>query len=329
MRTTLAGGSFLGIVGLAWVQQTMHLPVLWHMGLLMGLVLCLFGLSEGLAGKPLWALFMAGLGQGLATFAAGRGIPLWIVPTTILASILAWVARPRRSAGLVPSDAGAMIVIFVIISLALSLNLKTYLQTQALSHISLSLLVFVYLMTPPIEIVSMLFVLYHARDLSAFVRRAYGAQRQWARLIVIGLVTGMGVIMLTSLVTAAEHKLLHVAIQSNNPFIFNHHLVGVWIDSAILASAVVILAPIAEEAVFRGVLFGTLQRFWPPLMASIVAAVIFGAAHLNLALFLPLAIAGFVFNTLYQRSRSLIPSTVAHATLNGLSVAIAWWSSLK
>jgi len=34
-------------------------------------------------------------------------------------------------------------------------------------------------------------------------------------------------------------------------------------------------------------------------------------------------LAGFLLNVLYHGSRSLIPSTVAHATLNAVSVASA------
>ena len=83
------------------------------------------------------------------------------------------------------------------------------------------------------------------------------------------------------------------------------------------------LAPLVEELVFRGLLYGWLAGRWGPGIAVIGSSLAFAAAHVELAhviLVLPL---GLVFGWLRWRSGSLWPSLVAHMANNGLAVAAA------
>ena len=81
------------------------------------------------------------------------------------------------------------------------------------------------------------------------------------------------------------------------------------------------LAPLAEELVFRGLLYGWLAGRWGTGVAVIVSSIAFAAAHVELAhvvLVLPL---GLVFGLLRWRTGSLWPSLAAHMANNGLAVA--------
>lgn len=83
------------------------------------------------------------------------------------------------------------------------------------------------------------------------------------------------------------------------------------------------LAPLVEELVFRGLLYGWLAGRWGPGIAVIGSSLAFAAAHVELAhviLVLPL---GLVFGWLRWRSGSLWPSIVAHMFNNGLAVVAA------
>jgi uncharacterized protein len=83
------------------------------------------------------------------------------------------------------------------------------------------------------------------------------------------------------------------------------------------------LAPLVEELVFRGLLYGWLAGRWGPGIAVIGSSLAFAAAHVELAhviLVLPL---GLVFGWLRWRSGSLWPSLVAHMANNGLAVVAA------
>jgi uncharacterized protein len=106
---------------------------------------------------------------------------------------------------------------------------------------------------------------------------------------------------------------------------------GVLLPSVVLLGG---LAPLAEELVFRGLLYGWIEGFWtwaarrsvslPGHWASIVAwlasSFLFAAAHYepaHIILVLPL---GLLFGWLRRHTRSLLPSLVAHIVNNSFAV---------
>ena len=84
-----------------------------------------------------------------------------------------------------------------------------------------------------------------------------------------------------------------------------------------------LLAPLAEELVFRGMLYGWLAGRWSNLVAFILSSLAFAAAHaepLHILLVLPL---GFWFGWLRWRTGSLVPTIVAHVINNTIAVSAA------
>jgi uncharacterized protein len=79
---------------------------------------------------------------------------------------------------------------------------------------------------------------------------------------------------------------------------------------------VCVIAPISEETIFRGFIYGWLHRWGPAVLAVPLSAVIFSALHQQLVLFLPLFFVGLVLSLLYQGSRSVIPGVLTHALFN-------------
>ena len=83
------------------------------------------------------------------------------------------------------------------------------------------------------------------------------------------------------------------------------------------------LAPLVEELVFRGLLYGWVAGRWGTVAAWIVSSLAFAAAHVepaHIILVLPLAV---WFGWLRRRTDSLLPSLVAHMVNNGFAVAAA------
>jgi len=83
------------------------------------------------------------------------------------------------------------------------------------------------------------------------------------------------------------------------------------------------LAPLVEEAVFRGLLYGWVSGRWGTIAGWIVSSLAFAAAHVEPAhviLVLPL---GLWFGWLRRRTDSLWPSLVAHMVNNSLAVVAA------
>lgn len=85
----------------------------------------------------------------------------------------------------------------------------------------------------------------------------------------------------------------------------------------VLALIVVcVMAPLAEETIFRGFIFGWLNKVLPVGFAIVISGAIFGAAHLVLLLFIPLWAVGIVLAIVYRSSNSLWPGAVVHSLFN-------------
>ncbi len=92
---------------------------------------------------------------------------------------------------------------------------------------------------------------------------------------------------------------------------------------------VAVTAPIVEEIVFRGYLFGALTRWRGPWLAAVISGVMFGAAHVVASpavALVPLAVLGFMLCLVFWFTGSLLPCIGVHAANNALvlSLAASW-----
>ncbi|MGB0767653.1 MAG: lysostaphin resistance A-like protein [Phycisphaeraceae bacterium] len=96
-----------------------------------------------------------------------------------------------------------------------------------------------------------------------------------------------------------------------------------------LVLTAVVLAPLIEELVFRGLLQTSLVRLmrgrrWPALLlAAGFFAVIHWAVLVSWHGIVPLFVLGLVFGYLYERTGSLAPPILAHALFNAMNIAQA------
>lgn len=91
----------------------------------------------------------------------------------------------------------------------------------------------------------------------------------------------------------------------------------------LVATSAVVVAPLAEEFFFRGVLQGWLSRVAPPAAVP-VAATAFGLAHLDHGLgWIPLVLFGLAAGYLVVRTGSLLASITLHAGFNAIGLAVA------
>ncbi|HXH81449.1 MAG TPA: CPBP family intramembrane glutamic endopeptidase, partial [Candidatus Tectomicrobia bacterium] len=99
-------------------------------------------------------------------------------------------------------------------------------------------------------------------------------------------------------------------------------------SSTIAASLVsgVVVAPVFEEIVFRGLLYGSLRRLGGPsptmrawLPAGLASALVFALAHgYGVGGFTSVLLSGLLWTWAYERTRSLLPGIVAHAVNNAI-----------
>ena len=106
----------------------------------------------------------------------------------------------------------------------------------------------------------------------------------------------------------------------------------VWGGPPVVAVSVleyVIFAPIFEELAFRGLLFGMLRRRFKFFPAALISTSLFALAHgYSLIGFLSVFWSGFLWAWIYERTGSLIPGMIAHAT-NNLLVCLTVMALLR
>jgi hypothetical protein len=91
---------------------------------------------------------------------------------------------------------------------------------------------------------------------------------------------------------------------------------------ALFVVIAVIFAPLFEELFFRGFVFRGLRTSWGWWPAALGSAAVFGAAHLQLTVFVPIFALGVALAWVYERTGSLWTSIAMHAVFNGLAVLV-------
>jgi membrane protease YdiL (CAAX protease family) len=93
-------------------------------------------------------------------------------------------------------------------------------------------------------------------------------------------------------------------------------------DGFALTLALVVIAPITEELLFRGVLLRGLVRSYGERVGLLVSAVLFGLLHGRPAEALVAFVAGLVLGALRLRTRSVLPCIALHVGVNALPVLV-------
>lgn len=101
---------------------------------------------------------------------------------------------------------------------------------------------------------------------------------------------------------------------------------GAPLTRALVVGVAVVLAPVCEEAAFRGYLQRTLLGVLRPAGAIVITALLFAARHLDPIRFPALVVLGALFGWLAWRGGSLWPAIAAHAANNALAsgIAVIW-----
>ncbi|MES2983165.1 MAG: type II CAAX endopeptidase family protein [Verrucomicrobiota bacterium] len=90
----------------------------------------------------------------------------------------------------------------------------------------------------------------------------------------------------------------------------------------LMTVAVVIVAPLCEEVVFRGYIYPALKKFAGPWIGWVVSALLFSAAHGSVAVLIPLFFFGLILVLLYEWTGSIWAPIGAHAVFNGATVVV-------
>lgn len=148
------------------------------------------------------------------------------------------------------------------------------------------------------------------------VTRDYLLSKPWLQLLWVALFTLGAIIPLTFL-----YEQLGIEMDDSAERFFASLMKEPW-----GYVAVGILAPLAEEIVFRGAILRTLldmmskKNHWVAIMIS---AAIFGVVHGNMAQFVNALLMGLILGWMYYRTKSLVPGILLHWVNNTVAFILA------
>ena len=135
----------------------------------------------------------------------------------------------------------------------------------------------------------------------------------------------VGVLLLSGLLVewAIHHGLMAPESNRRNVMLDRLQTVGA-LGKALIVISAVVLAPLAEELFFRGLLQSTLRNYLPPWGAIVVSSVLFALVHIaairDVLPLLPLAV---VLGYAYERHGRLTGPIVIHALFNAIMLTAA------
>lgn len=157
-----------------------------------------------------------------------------------------------------------------------------------------------------------------AGSLGLFRQRAGRNVRAGLAAGALGL--GLSYLVVSPIVLAIARAVSGGPVEEKSQLDFTHPAAGVLVITGI---AVVLVAPLAEELFFRGLLFQGFRRrlsLWP---AALISAGVFALAHLPFLLFLPsIFVLGLILARVFERRGSVVATMTAHALFNLVGYSI-------
>jgi len=89
-----------------------------------------------------------------------------------------------------------------------------------------------------------------------------------------------------------------------------------WFHRILLAVVTILLAPVAEEMLFRGICYPWIKRLGFPRLALWLTSILFAAMHMNLATFVPLFVLSIGLIIMYEKTGNLLAPITTHALFN-------------
>ncbi len=179
---------------------------------------------------------------------------------------------------------------------------------------------------------ALFFTQYRTSSLSHIIKREYRAEFTYLYDAKIGFLSwflAFPLVLLTSQIidllllvlfnikeTPDQLAINYLKLVHNHPFYFGIAII-----------VIVILAPVIEEFLFRGVLYNFLKNYFRRRYAIIINSLIFAFFHFSIAqsyanfnIVISLFVLACFLNYLYERQQSLIAPIVLHATFNIFSI---------
>jgi membrane protease YdiL (CAAX protease family) len=165
-------------------------------------------------------------------------------------------------------------------------------------------------------------------------REAFGFSQRWPRAILLGVIAaclfmpvGRGLqLVSTRTIEWTEKRVPRLGLKpETQQAVQSMETAVTWRSRLALGFVTILLVPLAEELLFRGILYPWIKQAGFPRLAWWGTAFLFAAMHANLPTFVPLMVLALVLTMLYEVTGNLLTSIMAHAVFNGLGFAQLMW----
>ena len=151
------------------------------------------------------------------------------------------------------------------------------------------------------------------------------------RCLMLGLVTGLGLVLISMVLALLTSQLIQAFGDQVEP----QKLVTLIAEESAKKENIptliffvvmaVVVAPIAEEILFRGILYPAIKQIGYPRLAAIGTALLFALFHVNLLTFASLTVVALGLIALYEFTDNLLAPITAHAVFNASNLIMLFW----
>lgn len=159
---------------------------------------------------------------------------------------------------------------------------------------------------------------FFAREHDIGLGGGFGFDSNTTHALLLGACMGMFVLPIAwglQLVSSLFLELLSVQPHEQEPVLVLRSTEG-WQNRLMLGIVTIVIAPIGEEILFRGILYPWIKRLGYPRFALWFTALVFAAIHFNLPSFVPLAFLAIVLVWLYEHTGNLLACIMTHSIFN-------------
>jgi membrane protease YdiL (CAAX protease family) len=166
--------------------------------------------------------------------------------------------------------------------------------------------------------VALIFIWRFVREHQLGWRGAFGFSANWKLAVILGALIACCFIPVGEGLQIASAKIMSNlgVTPALQPAVQALKNTATWMDRLTLGVVAIILAPVGEELLFRGVLYAAVKQAGFPRLALWGMSFIFAAIHVNLATLLPLFVLAVTLTLLYEKTGNLLAPIVAHSLFN-------------
>lgn len=93
-------------------------------------------------------------------------------------------------------------------------------------------------------------------------------------------------------------------------------------DTFVYVLSLVLVAPVTEEIIFRGIFFAPFERKLGSNGAILTISILWAFTHLSFSNIFKIFIFGLVFGYIYKKTESLVPGIILHSLINSFPIIV-------